>query len=140
MRLEAFEGAWEVERDIADARAGESGRFVGVARFAPEAGGLRYREAGRLTLGDGPGFEATREYLWRDGADGAIDVWFGDGRFFHSFRPGDPSPAATHDCPPDVYEARYDFAGWPCWQVEWRVSGPRKDYAMVSRFRPAGAP
>ncbi|MBP7241379.1 DUF6314 family protein [Amaricoccus sp.] len=140
MHLSAFEGAWELARDIADARSGQRGRFVGRARFIPTPEGLRYREEGELTLGDGPGITATRDYLWRAGADGAIEVLFADGRLFHSFHPADPAPTAEHECPPDLYRARYDFAAWPCWQVEWRVSGPRKDYDMVSRFRPAGAP
>ena len=30
-------------------------------------------------------------------------------------------------------------ARWPRWRAEWRVTGPRKDYGMVSRFRPASA-
>ncbi|MBP7002967.1 DUF6314 family protein [Amaricoccus sp.] len=140
MRLSAFEGEWELTRDIDDARAGQRGRFVGRARFTPAPEGLRYREEGALTLGDGPALAASRDYLWRAGPEGAIDVLFADGRLFHSFRPADPAPAAEHDCPPDLYRVRYDFAAWPRWQVAWRVSGPRKDYDMLSRFRPAGAP
>jgi hypothetical protein len=64
-------------------------------------------------------------------------VLFADGRFFHRFDAEDPAPAAAHDCPPDLYRVRYDFRPWPRWQAEWRVTGPRKDYAMVSRYRPA---
>ena len=81
--------------------------------------------------------QATRRYLWRAGGAGAIDVLFEDGRFFHSFDPDAPTPAAPHDCPPDTYRVRYDFTGWPEWQAEWRVTGPDKDYTMLSRFRPA---
>ena len=48
-------------------------------------------------------------------------------------------PPPAHDCPPDSYRVRYDFRAWPRWQAEWRVTGPRKDYGIVSRFRPADA-
>jgi hypothetical protein len=137
MRLQAFAGAWEIERAIEDVRDGRTGRFVGRATFTPVPGGLAYREEGRLALGDAPAMTATRDYLWRDGGAGVIEVYFGDGRFFHRFLPDEPEPADVHACPPDTYRVRYDFAGWPVWRAEWRVTGPRKDYGMVSRFRPA---
>jgi len=137
MRLEAFAGDWEVERDIEDMRDGRTGRFTGRARFAPVPAGLAYHEAGRLRLGDGPEMTATRDYLWRDGGAGAIEVLFGDGRLFHRFLPDAPDPGAEHACPPDSYRVRYDFSRWPRWRAEWRVSGPRKDYAMLSRFHRA---
>lgn len=137
MRLEAFAGEWEIDRMIEDVRAGRVGRFAGRAVFTREAGGLRYREEGRLRLGDAPEMTATREYLWRDDGAGSIEVRFADGRYFHRFLAEEATPADLHDCPPDTYRVRYDFSGWPRWQAEWRVSGPRKDYGMVSRFRRA---
>jgi hypothetical protein len=137
MRLRAFAGDWEIERDIEDVRGGRTGRFIGRASFAPAAEGLAYHEEGRLRLGDGPEMTATRDYLWRDGGAGRIEVLFGDGRYFHDFLIDEPEPAAEHACPPDTYRVRYDFRQWPRWRAEWRVTGPRKDYAMVSRFRRA---
>jgi hypothetical protein len=138
MRLEAFAGVWDVEREIDDTRAGRRGRFTGSATFTPDGAGLAYREAGLLRLPDLPAMRAERSYAWRAAADGIIEVRFPDGRFFHSFATGEPEPSAVHDCPPDRYEVRYDFTAWPCWRAEWRVRGPRKDYEMVSWFRPAG--
>ena len=136
MRLEAFEGEWTIERAIEDVRAGRSGRFAGRAAFRPAAGGgLDYREEGTLLLDGAPAMAASRDYLWRDGGDGVIEVRFGDGRFFHRFRPDAPSPADVHLCDPDTYRVRYDFGRWPLWAAEWRVTGPRKDYAMTSVYR-----
>lgn len=137
MRLEAFAGDWEIDRDIEDVRAGRTGRFSGRARFTPAPDGLRYREEGDLVLGDAPPMAATRDYLWRDAGAGVIEVLFSDGRPFHRFLPDETDPGDTHDCPPDLYRVRYSFARWPRWQAEWRVSGPRKDYAMLSRYAPA---
>jgi hypothetical protein len=66
-------------------------------------------------------------------------VLFEDGRFFHRFDAEDPLPGASHACAPDAYRVRYDFRAWPRWEAAWRVSGPRKDYAMVTRYsRAAG--
>jgi hypothetical protein len=138
MRLQSFEGAWEVYRIIEDVRAGRAGRFTGRARFEPVEGGLAYREEGTLEFEGAAPMRASRNYIWRDGGGGTVEVWFESGGFFHRFSADEPAPAATHDCPPDRYRVRYDFAHWPRWQAEWRVSGPRKDYQMVSRYRRAG--
>jgi Family of unknown function (DUF6314) len=137
MRLQAFAGLWDLEREVEDVRAGRTGRFSGTARFALAAGGLAYREEGTLSFQGSPPLEASRSYLWRDGGAGTLEVLFEDGRFFHRFCADEPEPAAEHDCPPDRYRVRYDFGRWPRWQAAWRVEGPRKDYGMVSRYRPA---
>lgn len=134
MELGAFEGRWRLTRTIQDARAGRPGRFDGVAVFEPGSGGLWYREVGTLTLEGAAPMAASRGYLWRDGGAGTVAVLFEDGRFFHRFDPGAERPEAVHDCAPDTYRVRYDFRDWPAWRVDWRVTGPRKDYAMVSRY------
>jgi hypothetical protein len=138
MRLAAFAGLWQIERDIDDRRAGRGGRFAGEGAFTPDADGLAYAEAGTLTLIGAPPMTATRRYRWREAGAGFIEVRFEDGRLFHRFDAEEAAPAAEHDCPPDRYRVRYDFSRWPQWQAEWRVSGPRKDYLALSRYRRAG--
>lgn len=138
MRLEAFEGEWAVERSIEDVRAGRRGRFTGRAAFRPAAGGgLDYREEGTLAFDGAAPMAASRDYQWRDGGGGVIEVRFDDGRFFHRFLPEEREPADVHLCDPDTYRVRYDFGHWPLWRAEWRVTGPRKDYSMVTRYRRA---
>ena len=133
--LADFCGRWCLVRRITDQLLGMEGRFEGEAWFEPtDDGAYFYREAGQLRFGTGVPFVATRRYLWRSEA-GRFVVYYEDGRPFHSFDPAEP--AARHICTPDDYRVRYDFARWPDWQAEWTVSGPRKDYTMVSRyFRP----
>lgn len=82
---------------------------------------------------------AERKYLWqeqRGDAPAQIAVFFEDGRPFHSFDPALATPAASHDCPPDVYEVTYDLSAWPQWQATWRVRGPRKDYLSITHYAP----
>ncbi len=140
MQLRAFAGRWRIGRTIEDVRAGRSGRLAGTARFAPVPEGLAYREEGTLAFPGSAPMRASRGYLWRDGGAGTIDVHFADGRFFHRFDAEDAAPASSHHCPPDLYRVRYDFRAWPRWQAEWRVTGPRKDYAMVTTYTPEPAP
>lgn len=129
-RLDDFTGEWHVARVIRH-DAGPDAQFLGQARFTPDDGGLRYREEGRLILPGTPPIRAEREYLWRQDEKG-IAVLFADGRAFHRIDPA--RPEASHWCDPDDYRVRYDFARWPFWRAEWRVSGPRKAYRMLSDY------
>jgi hypothetical protein len=135
-QLADFAGRWWVARRIEDHLAGALGRFDGEAVFAPEGGGLRYREEGQLRLGEGPAFAAERSYFWRQ-AGQRIAVDFADGRPFHDFDPA--NPAAQHLCVADDYAVRYDFSAWPNWRADWTVTGPRKRYSMISRYSPVSA-
>jgi hypothetical protein len=135
MRLEAFRGSWTVERAVEDLRAGRQGRFAGAACFEPAPGGLAYAEQGTLTLDGAGSFAASRRYLWLDAGASTIEVRFADGRLFHRFYADEDRPAAAHDCAADRYRVRYDFRRWPRWRAEWRVSGPAKDYRLVTDFR-----
>jgi hypothetical protein len=129
-----FAGAWRLERRIDDRRAGQEGRLTGVARFIPDGpDGLRYEEAGELRLGPGPPMQASRVYLWRFGA-GRVEVLFEDGRPFHSFVPEGAGPGTDHPCGADHYQVQYDLTRWPDWSTLWTVTGPRKFYAMESRY------
>ncbi|QPM89957.1 hypothetical protein PSAL_011880 [Pseudooceanicola algae] len=134
--LGSFEGDWRIERRVANA-LGEDARLEGLARFCPldtpsGGGALEVTETGTMQLA-GQSFAAERRYLWRTvGARIAVD--FDDGRFFHDFAPGEISPEARHDCAPDLYLVTYDFSRWPDWTAHWRVTGPRKDYGMQTRY------
>ena len=128
-KLSDFEGEWLVSRRIEDSLNGQDGRFEGVAVFEREDLGLRYQERGMLTLG-GAAMQAERVYLWRESGDG-IDVFFDDGRAFHRI---DDSSEAAHWCDPDQYDVAYDFSTWPEWSSRWAVSGPRKNYVMISDY------
>ncbi len=133
--LAALEGRWHLSREIDDRHAGTGSRFEGTAAFERAPGGLVYTETGELRLAGQPPLRAERSYLWQ-ACDGRVVIRFGDGRPFHDFDPRAAAPAARHECPPDLYRVVYDFARWPGWRVVWEVRGPRKDYAMVSRYAP----
>lgn len=108
--------------------------FVGTAQLTGDDSAVIYHEQGQLLTGQGPGLAASRRYNWRlEGSDIAVD--FDDGRPFHRFDPMGATASASHDCPPDRYEVRYDFTAWPVWSTRWQVMGPRKDYGMDTTYR-----
>lgn len=133
--LADFAGDWVIARQVEDRLAGQQAVFEGLARLTPDGAGLHWHETGLLRLPGQPPVRAERRYLWRAaaGTHGGIEVLFEDGRPFHAFVPG-RQESARHDCAPDLYQVRYDFAGWPRWQAVWQVTGPRKDYVMTSRY------
>lgn len=131
--LAEFDGAWRLRRTIADHRDGPDGRFEGRAVFTPEGPGLAYREEGVLRLTGQPPLAASRSCFWRADGPSRVAVSFPDGRPFHAFDLA-TGAEAVHLCGEDSYRVAYDFGAWPAWQATWRVTGPRKDYTMVSRY------
>ncbi|MDX1742712.1 MAG: DUF6314 family protein [Ruegeria sp.] len=130
-----FEGSWSLIRTIHDTRAGQIVHAQGQARLSPTKGGLVYEEEVCLRIPGQAEMKGTRRYLWLDAGD-RISVHFDDERYFHALYLEQTRSSDHHDCPPDSYDAVYDFAGWPTWSVSWTVSGPRKAYEMRTEYRP----
>jgi len=133
--LADLEGCWHLTRTIEDARAGVTGHLEGTCHWVRDGAGLRQEEEGVLRYGTAAPLRAARSYLWRETADG-LAVFFADGRAFH--RLGAERLEDRHWCDPDTYDVRYDFTQWPDWTQVWRVTGPRKDAWIKSRFQPFG--
>jgi hypothetical protein len=129
--LSDFAGRWTVFRRIDDHLTNGQSRFEGAAIFTPSGPDLDYHETGTLFLPDGASLAAERRYRWT-AEDGRIAVFFGDGRPFHRF--GTRTAEAAHWCDPDTYRVSYVFTRWPDWTATWDVTGPRKDYRMVSHY------
>ncbi|MEY3002874.1 MAG: hypothetical protein RLZZ491_50 [Pseudomonadota bacterium] len=133
--LADLRGGWQLSRQIVDHRAGVTGTLTGRCDWTPDGLGLRQSEDGMLHFGSAPPMPASRVYLWRaEGHD--LAVFFEDGRPFHRLGPG--QWADRHRCAPDLYDVAYAFGDWPEWTQRWRVTGPRKDLTIESRFVPLG--
>jgi hypothetical protein len=126
-----FEGCWLLERSISDNLSKTSSHFSGRAELTRDALGLKYTERGVLMVGD-IRVPAERKYFWR-WTEGAISVFFEDGRPFHTFDPRGYC-TAEHWCDPDHYKVFYDLDDWPMWRTVWTVVGPRKNYVMSSGY------
>lgn len=125
-------GTWQLSRTIQD-RLGDLGGLVEghleLTKEDPER--LRWEEQGtwRRPTGD----VAVRRGLLVVRRATGWWVLFEDGREFHPWAPGVP---VVHDCRPDTY--RGTVTGSPAgWSVTWEVTGPAKDYLMLTRLRPA---
>lgn len=131
LSLGDFSGVWRLDRRITDHLTGQGARFIGAATLhPPENGAALWAERGEMRIADAAPMQAERRYRWaQNGA--MIDVFFEDGRAFHSFDPNG-APKANHWCDPDDYRVSYDFTQWPNWRAVWRVKGPRKDYEMTT--------
>ncbi|MDJ0823705.1 MAG: DUF6314 family protein, partial [Paracoccaceae bacterium] len=122
LALGDFEGVWRIDRQIDDRLLGRVGHFAGTATFTPDGDGLDYRETGTLTFPGLAPLSAEQRYLWRQDEQG-VAVCFSDGRSFHRIPLNNRTHRAGHDCAPDRYRVRYDFAHWPDWTATWQVSG-----------------
>lgn len=128
-RLEGLTGRWLTQRVIRH-RDGTVARFTGTTLWRPDGAETICSESGQLVVADATPFAASRTTRWSATAT-CISVTFADGRPFHVIA----GRNAHHDCPPDDYRLRYDFSAWPEWSVRWQVTGPRKDYRALTRYR-----
>ncbi|GAB6986027.1 DUF6314 family protein [Nocardioides pyridinolyticus] len=119
-------------REIDDRLAGERRDVRGSATLALEAPGrVRWSEEGTMTWGDRS--VPVSRTLYAVLVDDAWWVEFSDGRPFH---PWGVDERVTHPCAPDTYVGLIEVGGRrdgepvERWTVEWRATGPEKDYVM----------
>ncbi|WP_229231824.1 DUF6314 family protein [Sinomonas cyclohexanicum] len=137
-------GSWSVERTLLDRATGARGSFTGTVTFSPVPdagdGALAQREDGTMRWGSHEG-PAAREYVWRPGGTpGSMDVFFPDGRPFHTVDLTGASADGDHWCSPDDYRVHYEAVGPDELRYTWDVRGPAKDLLLESvlrRARPA---
>lgn len=162
-------GHWTVARTVTDHGSCLNGRFTGTAAFtyendddAPLGAGvstlnspataleyrsLRHYETGTFMWANQPGMQSERTLLWRPGnALWAMDVFFVDGRPFHSLnftddndpftsnRADDTRPSVrdnpVHNCAPDTYRGAFAIVDYDAWSYTWRVTGPHKNLLL----------
>ena len=132
-------GSWSFDRVIEG-----QGRMRGLATFTPlDKESLSYREQGRLRLQNGAELEAGREYVFRR-TDRGFEVFFKETplRLFHAVslsasEAGALSGEASHLCNLDHYRSTYTFRSDGSFVVRHVVSGPRKEYTMVTAYNRA---
>ena len=129
-------GRWMVQRDLLDRADGTRGTFTGVVHFVPadHDGGLALREEGtmRWPTFTGP---ATRDYVLKPTARrDTLDVFFPDGRPFHSMSFTPQANLDRHWCDPDTYRVAYNYGDANTFSYSWDVEGPRKDLLLTSRL------
>lgn len=131
---EFLSGSWSMDRLVIDHARTTIGRLRGNAIFRPSGPHLLYEERGTLILGEHRGqAEQTYRYDFNEG-DGRALVRFRDGRLFHDLDLSSGQDRPRHACPPDIYEGVFLALGPSAWRTEWKVSGPRKDYDLVTTY------
>jgi hypothetical protein len=127
-------GNWNVDRLVIDHARTTTGRLRGKATFRPSGLDLLYEERGTLVFGEHCGqAEQTCRYDFPEG-DGRALVRFREGRPFHELDLSTGQDRARHDCPPDIYDGVFLALGPDAWRTEWKVTGPRKDYDLVTTY------
>lgn len=125
--LSAAVGGWRVRRKIVDFRAGGASRFEGTATITARG----FEEQGQLDLGHAV-LKANRAYQLHFERD-SVAVQFPDGSEFIELKRR-AVQTVRHVCGRDVYVGRFFFVNSDTWVEAWRVTGPQKHYASVSRY------
>jgi hypothetical protein len=131
---EYLSGSWSVDRLVIDHLQMMIGQLQGEATFRPSGLGLVYEERGTLMIGEHRGqAEQTYLYDFTEGDARAL-VRFRDGRPFHDLDLSTGHDCPFHLCPPDRYAGVILALGPTSWRTEWKVTGPRKDYDLVTTY------
>lgn len=136
-----LEGDWSVRRQF---EGSYKGAFSGEASFVAEAGkhrAYRYVEEGKLADNEGKTFDAKQSYLYQL-TEGQLQVFKreeSDWSLMHDleFVMEDNIAVATHVhlCGQDHYAATYRINfDTDSWEVNYTVSGPKKDYRIWSTY------
>ena len=113
--------------------------MTGTALFAPRDGVLHYHEHVLCRAENGRVLDGERRYLFA-AAEGGFRVLFAEDppRLFHHItlhRGGDGLVGhGMHLCGEDRYDSRYEFRADGSFLVRHDVGGPRKNYAMTTRY------
>lgn len=154
-RFNALAGRWQMSRAITGGSVGQMTGIAIVTACGPDR--LDYAESGRLTLPGGPVLDVFRRYTYRLLADGRIAIDFADGptpgaRFVTlAFVAGGTegqtggvaatwSAADLHHCGDDLYHATMTLDLPDGFTTDIRVTGPRKDYRALTRYRRIAGP
>ena len=134
-------GTWHVERELRD--GDRTGHFTGTAEFRPESDGSDnggdgdgdwlHVEDGVMDWGE-VSREAGRTLRLTPHADGTADVFFADGRPFHTLDLRAGRWTAVHPCAADHYEGTFTVVSPDEWHLRWDVRGPAKDQLLDSVY------
>jgi hypothetical protein len=128
-------GTWALTREVDDHRTGERRDVRGTATLELESPGrVRWTEEGTMTW-SGHEVPVSRT-LWVERDGDGWSVRFADGRPFHPWAIGE---RVDHPCAPDHYTGLIEVSD-DGWTVEWRATGPEKDYTMRTAHTPQRAP
>lgn len=130
-----FLGRWRIERNFSQ---GE--QFLGLANFEENSDGtVRYRENGTLILATGLSLSAFRTYRYRI-RHAKLAILFDEDppRIFQTIeitRKNEWSTYSIHLCGDDEYKTRYRLLGDEEFRVENVVTGPRKGYISLGKYK-----
>ena len=104
-----------------------------------DKGRFDYREQGKLSLAGGQSLDAERHYILTEEIDG-FAVLFAETppRLFHRITLEETASglagAGSHLCGADRYDSRYEFRADGSFIIAHTILGPRKAYAMETRY------
>ena len=129
-----FAGSWSYLRLLHDRRRETNGSILGCCVFAAAGRDLFYHESGAMDFAGVRG-TAHRSFRYSFPEASRAEVFFADGRPFHSMDLTAGESCFNHSCPPDVYEGSCRLISPETWQLRWRVTGPKKDLLLETSYQ-----
>jgi hypothetical protein len=128
LSLRDFTGKWQVRRLVVDHLNRTRHDFAGSATITETS----IVEQGELRIAENT-VEASRTYQLSMDGDCVVVSFPTRQEFVRLGLVG--RQFVRHHCGADTYSGRFLFRDRDCWAEFWRVSGPRKRYASLTRYR-----
>ena len=134
-----FLGRWRVERVIRGVTT-----MRGTCSFTPCGGALLQSEALRYQLPHSGPLEGRSQYLWEFLPGGVVQTYRSSGarrerssflRLAFAEGPASVNATDSHICERDRYEAEFRLLDAATFQVDYVVTGPKKQYTSTTVYR-----
>ncbi len=134
-RFEHFSGQWSFERYISKPEL----HIKGNARFSRlSQSSLAYRESGTYIINEiAYDFFQKRIFMYDENS---LSVYKNDGSLLHIFTftkvtsSSCGSAKHTHQCNLDTYHCLFLFKTEQCFEINYKISGPNKDYEIRTLY------
>lgn len=134
LNLKAWlQGEWLFERIVQDFKSSQIGKMTGQGSFTPHQKGFLYQELARFSFG-AYHEEVRQSYLYSFSSLTCAEVFFIDGRFFHTLDLSTGQQQVVHHCGSDIYEGSFNLLSHANWQIKWSIAGPRKKMIINTQF------
>lgn len=137
-RYSFFNGTWQLIRLVSNAAS-----LTAITTFESyRKNYLWYRESGVLHINDEKRVNTSQEYYYYFG-ETSIDIYFNNQKQLYISLPLMKSPkhpafpfypAGRHYCSRDTYKSTYIIESPNLFKIDCEVSGPKKDYSMISVY------
>jgi hypothetical protein len=128
-----LQGSWAFERTVQDFKHNQVGKMTGQGDFTLHQNGLLYEEQAQFFFGAYRD-EVHQSYLYSFSSLSCADVFFMDGRLFHTLNLSTAQDQSLHCCGADTYRGFFKVLNSRYFLIIWNIEGPKKKMIIKTKL------